>query len=58
LINNSDIQQVKMPLPSLDIQKHLVGKLDEEYLVIESTKRVIEVFTKKMQDRRSELWGK
>ena len=56
-INKTNFMKIKIPIPSLDIQKQIVKKLEEERKVIEGNKRLIEIYTKKIQVRINKVWG-
>jgi len=51
------VQKYRIPLPSLDIQKKIVQKIEEERKVIESNKKLIEIYTQKIKDRINKVWG-
>jgi len=57
LINNPDIQSVIIPLPPIDTQKEIVLKIEEERTVIEGNKKLIEIYTQKIQNRINKVWG-
>ena len=57
LINNPDIQSVIIPLPSTKTQKEIVQKIEEERKVIEGNKKLVEIYTQKIQDRINKVWG-
>ena len=56
-INQDDTKGLKLPLPSLDIQNEIVQKIEEERKVIEGNKKLIEIYTQKIQDRINKVWG-
>jgi type I restriction enzyme M protein len=47
----------KVPLPSLDIQKSIVEKIEEEQKIVESNKRLIEIYEAKIKSKIDEVWG-
>ena len=51
------IKTIKIPLPSLEKQKHIVEKIKADLLIIEGNKKLIENHTQKIQDRISKVWG-
>lgn len=51
------IKKQKMSIPSIEIQKDIVQKIEEEKKVIEGNKKLIEIYTKKIQDRINKVWG-
>ena len=56
-INKTNFMKIKIPMPSLDIQKEIVQKIEEEKKVIEGNKKLIEIYTQKIQDRINKVWG-
>lgn len=52
-----EIKQIKIPLPSLDVQKKIVNRIREEQKLVESNKKLIEIFEKKIKDRIAEVWN-
>ena len=51
------LKKIMIPLPSIDIQKAIVQKIEEEIKIIDGNKKLIEVYTKKIQDRINKVWG-
>lgn len=47
-INQNDIEQLTIPLPSLDVQKKLVSDMEKEEKIIESNKKLIEIMENKI----------
>ncbi|MDC1082239.1 restriction endonuclease subunit S, partial [Gammaproteobacteria bacterium] len=56
-INKTNFMKIKIPIPSLDIQKEIVQKIEEEKKVIEGNKKLIEIYTQKIKDRINKVWG-
>ena len=52
-----EINQIKIPLPSKEKQLEIVQKIEEERKVIEGNKKLIEIYTQKIQNRISKVWG-
>ena len=52
-----EIKQIKIPLPSKEKQLEIVQKIEEERKVIEGNKKLIEIYTQKIQNRISKVWG-
>lgn len=48
---------IEIPLPSIDIQHQIVAKITEEQTIIEINKRLIDIFTEKMNKRIAKIWG-
>ncbi|MBU6370788.1 MAG: N-6 DNA methylase [Patescibacteria group bacterium] len=55
LINNGDINSVKIPLPSLEIQKRMIEEMEKEGEIIASNRKLIEVMEKKIGTVLSEI---
>ena len=51
------IKEQKISIPSIDIQKEIVQKIEAERKVIEGNKKLIETYTQKIQDRINKVWG-
>lgn len=51
------LSQIEIPLPSIEIQKQIVGKIDEEQKIIEANKKLIEMNQGKIQKKIKEVWG-
>jgi type I restriction enzyme M protein len=57
LINNPNIQEIKLPIPDIKTQISIVKKLESERQMIEGNKKLIEIYTQKIQDRINKIWG-
>jgi type I restriction enzyme M protein len=57
LFNREELKDVKIPLPSLEIQKEIVEKIKEEEQLIAANKKLVEIFEKKIADRINQIWG-
>ncbi len=53
----SKLKLIKIPLPPLEIQKQIVSQIEEEQKLVDSNKKLIEIFEKKIKDKISEIWG-
>jgi type I restriction enzyme M protein len=51
------VESIQIPMPSMDIQKEIVQKIEEERKVIEGNKKLIEIYTQKIQNRINKVWG-
>ena len=51
------LKGIKVPLPSLSIQKKIVAQIESEQEKVNGTKELIEVFEQKIKDKISEVWG-
>ena len=54
-INQSDVEQLQIPLPSLEIQKRLVAGADKEQTIINANKQLIEIYEQKTATVLSEI---
>ena len=57
LINNPNIQEIKLPIPDIKTQISIVKELESERQIIEGNKKLIEIYTQKIQDRINKIWG-
>ena len=51
------VKQYRIPLPSLKEQKKILDQIHYEQDLIEPAKKLIEVFTEKIEKRIKEVWG-
>ncbi len=56
-ISQSTILELSIPYPSLEIQQSIVERIESERQIIEGNKKLIEIYTKKIQDRINKIWG-
>jgi len=54
-INKKQIEELKIPLPSLEIQKKLVAEAEKEQQIINANKQLIEIYEQKISDVLSEI---
>ena len=52
-----DMEKMLIPLPSIETQKSIASKLNEEVRIVEQNKRLIEIFQQKIKDKIAEVWG-
>lgn len=57
LINNPNIQKIKIPIPDNKTQISIIKKFESERQIIEGNKKLIEIYTQKIQDRINKIWG-
>lgn len=50
--------QFQIPLPPIDIQREIVGEIEKHENEIESNKKLIEIYSKKIENRINKIWGK
>jgi type I restriction enzyme M protein len=51
------LKSIKIPVPSLEIQQSIVERIEGEKQIIEGNKKLIEIYTQKIQDRINKIWG-
>ena len=56
-ISQDSIKSINVPIPSLEIQSEIVSGLKEEMAFIEGNRRLTDIYTQKIQDRISKVWG-
>ena len=56
-INQTDVEQIEIPLPPLDIQREIVVELEAEQALVEANRKLIEVFEKKIHAKLVDVWG-
>jgi len=52
-----EIKQMKIPLPSLEIQHKIVNQIENEQKAINSNKELVAIFENKIKDKIAEVWG-
>ena len=53
----NDLKSLKIPYPSLKIQKNIVTQIEREQKAIDSSKELITIFENKIKDKIAEVWG-
>jgi len=48
---------LSFPCPSIDAQRQIVASIKCERALVESNRKLIEIFEKKIQDKLAEIWG-
>jgi type I restriction enzyme M protein len=51
------LKELKIPLPTIEIQKHIVSQLQLEQGLITSNNKLIELYQQKIKDRIAKVWG-
>lgn len=51
------LKRLLISLPPLEIQNQIVEKLEEERKIVEGNKKLIELYTQKIEDRINKIWG-
>ncbi len=54
----SFVESYKIPVPSIDSQLNEVKRVEAEIEIIEGNQELIKIYTQKIQDRMSKVWGK
>ena len=54
-LNRNDAYKVKIPLPPLEIQKQLVGEMEEQKKIIEANKKLIGIMEQKITEVLNEI---
>jgi len=56
-ISPNQIKEYVIPLPTLEIQKQIVEKIEAERTLIESAKKLIEIYDQKTKEAIAKLWA-
>ncbi len=56
-LNQGTLNKIKVPLPSSDVMQTIVETLIKERDAIDGNSTLIEIYTQKIQDRISKVWG-
>jgi len=56
-VNIDYVQNYSIVVPKLEEQNRILDEIEAERLLIESSKQLIDVFTKKIKNRINEIWG-
>lgn len=54
---NKNIEETKFVCPPIEIQQSIVERIESERQIIEGNKKLIEIYTQKIQDRINKIWG-
>jgi len=57
-LNSELVRNVEIPLPPLNIQKQIVEKIETETAMVESSRKLIEIFEQKIKDKINSIWKK
>ncbi|MBU0647584.1 N-6 DNA methylase [Patescibacteria group bacterium] len=57
-VSSSQIKQIKIPLPPLEVQKQIVARIEAEKNLVDSNKKLITLYEQKIKDIIEEVWGK
>ncbi len=56
-VSGTDLEEIKIPLPSITEQKIIVKSIEEEIQLVNANKRLIELFEQKITTKIGEVWG-
>jgi len=56
-LNQQNLNLIPIPLPQIEIQQSIVERIESERQIIEGNKKLIEIYTQKIQDRINKIWG-
>jgi len=56
-LNMPIIRSIEIPLPPLAVQKQIVGKIEAERALVESSKKLIEIYEEKTKESIAKLWA-
>ena len=51
------LRSFPLPIPDLESQSEIVGNMEEQFSIIRGNARLIDIYTQKIQDRISKVWG-
>jgi type I restriction enzyme M protein len=51
------VENFVIPVPSMEIQESIVERIESERQIVEGNKKLIEIYTQKIQDRINKIWG-
>jgi len=57
-INQSVINDMKIPMPDLELQNEIVEKINDQKNIIDVGRNIIEIFSEKIKNKISNIWGK
>lgn len=56
-ISRSNLGNVKIPAPPIEIQREIVAELEAEQQLINANKKLIEIYQQKIKSKIAEVWG-
>jgi type I restriction enzyme M protein len=51
------LKKIEIPVPPFEIQQSIVDQIEKEREIIVGNKKLIEIYTQKIQDRINKIWG-
>lgn len=55
--NGDQLSKTMLSVPSIDVQRAIMQKIEEEMNIVNQNKRLIEIFQQKIKDKIAEVWG-
>ena len=55
--NANAISRIEVPIPPIEEQEKIISKVEDEMLIVEQNKRLIQIFEQKIKDKINEVWG-
>jgi restriction endonuclease S subunit len=56
-ISQGIVRSILIPMIPINIQQSIVERVEEERQIIEGNKKLLEIYTQKIQDRINKIWG-
>lgn len=56
-INQKDVSELQIALPSMEVQKEIISQLEIEQKSIFYNEKLIEIYEQKIKDRIAKIWG-
>lgn len=56
-LTTDQLKLFSIPIPPIEIQQSTVESIESERQIIEGNKKLIEIYTQKIQDRINKIWG-
>ncbi len=56
-LNSALVRSVEIPFPTLPKQKEIVAQIEAEQVIVNSNKKLIEIYEQKIKDKIGEVWG-
>jgi len=55
--NANVIKKIKIPLPTLDVQRRIVAEIEAEGAIVDANRKLVEIYEHKIQAKLAEIWG-
>ena len=55
-LSNNDLRRLKIPLPPLETQQQIVSQIEAERALVESAKKLIEIYEQKIKEVIAKIW--